>query len=294
MSKKIRIFSTWQKIVLSLLAGGAAVASIFWSLFFNKYVLLATAIAAYSFSDRLLGVTPLTLKTAAIEVSTWDTEARIAVFSSLLTVGGFLLAFMTAHWSIVATTRRQLRMAAQDEIREFFDSAHKELLVLSSAAEQMIDLQLLLRGRCNLHDVYLGMDVLRNNYEKTLAARDSLQSRLLMLPSLRVKHQPLFSAWPTTGLLFDFASKRLSSACRGIIFPLADPKYPRHLNLYYLLTCNARRWRYFVSNVEREGLAMLGASGGVTGVLGSGVLPISPFSWLFTARDIWRSLKEKS
>jgi hypothetical protein len=219
---------------------------------------------------------PYSMQQLVLWIDGLPIEATTAVFTSLITVFGFLIAFRSATLNWKEQALSELKIIAAGEIEHFFTEAQrltvdaeiyiKSLLEVSEAVD---------RTGYDDHNVFL----IRTAMEKSAAflkVRDRLVVMSIEVHTLAGRHHALLaSVWGVRGELDDCV-KAFSEICKAmwVQIPSVLAVHPDPLPVF-VERIDRKQCEDFIDCCKKNYSLIGGVSGGIRGVL---LMPVIPFN----------------
>lgn len=219
-------------------------------------------------------------------------EATTAVFTSLITVFGFLIAFRTATLNWKEQALSQLKINAAAEIEKFFTEAQDLTVEAKIYIKSLIEVvDAVDANGYNDDNVFL----IHRAMEKSgafLKVRDRLSLMSIEVHTLSGRHYALLSSVWGLKTEFDDCVKTFTEICRAmwIQVPSVLDTHPDPLPVF-VKRINRKQCDDFIECYNTNYAVMGGVSGGVRGVLLMSVIP-SNSSAIFGIAKNWRGLIE--
>ena len=143
-------------------------------IFTNIYGALALILLLYFNLYSIAQVSPLTPTELLLWIDGLSAQYKVAIFTSIITITGFIIAFYTATLSWKNQVRTQLKVQAADEIEKFF------AIVLSNITTVIIHIESLVNTVKNIQsgltdaEVRFAISYEQSKREEFISARDAI------------------------------------------------------------------------------------------------------------------------
>lgn len=157
---------------------------------------LLLAFAAYWFVGAFTSVAPYSASSLLFWFSELDSTYKVALFGSLVTVLGFVVAFHTATVNWRNQMRAQLKAEAAGEIENFFAIVGRNVRTLQFYADDLIKTVNLIQNGGDLVEASFRVGYSQGQGEQFLAARNIVSQASIEVHRLIGKnHNLLASGW---------------------------------------------------------------------------------------------------
>lgn len=265
-------------------------------LFTSTYGALILAIFYYQYVVLYTDVIPLSLEELINWLFSLSGEYKVALFTSLITISGFIIAFYTATLNWKNQLKAQLKSEAANEIERFFAVVSDNINTTSLYAESLVRIINDIQSGSSINDASFSIDYQQRRAREFLEARDILSKASVEVHRLIGKNYNLLLTG--FGLLdnLNLAADSIASITKKmwIHIPIVDLKDSNHIQLFFnqvnITECNE-----FIKVCEIQGGKISGLIGGVRGYLLS---PIWGFSFsayinlIFKRKEFKKAMKE--
>lgn len=263
-------------------------------LFGRPLGLLVLSLGGYFWMVAYCSVKPMNFSEFMVWLSEQPNDVKSALATAVITVVGFLVAFQAANSSWRMQRRTEIRLAAAEEIYNFFNEATDLILKIEVFSEFLVEVE------SRTHDSeggaekdHLdGLSILKRLPE-ILSARDRLSRMSVDVHSLRGKHYSVLTEQIFAVYLFERAQRGLADAATGMWFglPVGAPSEIGAVNIIRNRV-DARR-KAFSKQGELSRDSIAAASGAIRALFVGDVVKPS-FSGLLNVRSVLRELNSKA
>lgn len=206
-----------------------------------------------------------------------DPAASTALLGILVTVMGFVVAFSVAHSSWRAQRRTDIRLAAGEELLDFFTAAVDELDIISDFASQLIDAQEAIGSGAPSTEVDWRVERIVDSVTRCIEARERTANFTGRVHSLQGRHHNILASQPMATTAFETAKTRYLAAAAKIYFvaPITKPN-PAYV-LAFLRHSSTTAWAECVAAVEMNSAPCLAAAAGLRAMFQADV--VRPNLW---------------
>lgn len=218
---------------------------------------------------------PFTLSELVLFISSLDTNYKIAIFTSVLTIIGFLLVFYAATFNLKQQINFQLRSRAAEEIEEFYNE------VLNLVGSAQIYVESLVRVVEEIQ-----RDGIKDNtafsVKYALERKSQFESTRSRLSALSIEAYRIVNK--NDAILSNFFSakddlERVNKALKDIsdkMWVVVPPLSPDNPNFdLFVSQFDMSKFKDFIASCERNYIVIGGVCGGVRGLLLSGTIGLS-------------------
>lgn len=151
--------------------------------------ILIISTAAYLAAPLLLKTEPLTFKDFISLIDSSSEERKIAIFTSIITLAGFVVAFWQASLIWKNQKKTEITVQAIDEISEFFSECWNLSLKIQLHAESVVDLHKTIAGELvELNEAHSKTKFLIGRTGEFVESRNKLSEMTIKVHALRSKH----------------------------------------------------------------------------------------------------------
>jgi hypothetical protein len=288
-----RLVSSPARVVVWTLMGCAIF--IRW-LFVKPLGFLVLALLAYFVVPRLTSITPMSAGGIVSLIASQPRDVTIAISTALLTIIGFVIAFSVANSAWRAQRRTEIRLAAAEEIYDFFREAWGHLLTLGLYAKFLGEVYeaahaaSLDAGRLEFE----GQEIIRRTPQFT-DSRLRLSRMSVEVHALRGKHELVLSEEWMALPAFKLAQQSLDKAADAMWFAAPEMADTPIRSIAFVAECDGNDWQKFVRIADENRLKGEMAASSIRGMIISDV--IKPNAAMFvsfgrTTKDLLRSIDQ--
>lgn len=257
-----------------------------------------SSVILYVFMSVWGDVKPFDFPQLILWVDELPNESKTAVFTSLLTILGFLVAFSTARLSWKEEALANLKLNAAEDIELFFNEAIK----LSNSAEIYVRSVVEVFELCNKDemdsDLIFKLKYLSENTQKFFETRERISLLSVESHRILIKHSSTLSTLVGSAKAIEYSTKCFGEISEKIWVKIPHIKYfDRDSVINFIDKVNIDECRAFISSCEKNQELIMAATGGVRGAL---LAPVVGLNWaaviyLLSERDnislIWGKIK---
>lgn len=256
----------------------------------TTFGVLLASIGIYIWAWFLGESKPFSIDQLLLWIDGLSTEATTAVFTSLITVFGFLIAFRSATLNWKEQALSQLKISAAAEIEQFFTEAQRLTVDAEIYIKSLLEVvDAVDAAGYNDDNVFL----IRRAMEKSnafLKVRDRLVVMSIEVHSLAGRHYALLSSvWGLKAELDDCIKAFLAiSKTIWVHVPSVLAIHPDPLPVF-VDRIDRKQCDEFLKCCKKNYVVIGGVSGGVRGVLLTPIIPPNS-SAVFNVVNSWREL----
>ena len=247
---------------------------------------LLTTLFLYIFAKQITGVAPFSFDDLLLWLHELPVEAKSGVFTSMITVVGFLVAFRSGAMIWRTQARDQLKLEAARELEQFFSEADSKLTGLEIYANELLKILSIakenpLDGRLKGDHAFL--------FERSAVAietRARLSDMGVEVFRLQTKHHAVInSVWGASSTL-DKAIRSFDELTDAIwiSIPIRDDRFSDPLSNIIRMT-DEKKTAEFVRLCDQKQAAIQGIVGGVRALLLAPILGFNATSLANFARQ---------
>lgn len=259
---------------------------LFRFLFGNIYGIFITCLVAYYYSESLLGISPLSYDGLMQWIVSQSESTKVAIFSSVITVVGFLIAFATATSNWKSQILANLKVQASDELEIFFSECSKLATDCKLYATSLRDAVEKINNECPNQEAEFLAQYNRDKGQLFLKQRDRLISLCIESNYLKGKYSSLLISVPRFKAELDSATTALEKILDKLYF-MVPYHIPSDINPVqsFLNQVNITKCIELIKAVDENYLEISFSSGSIRGKLLSTIFGFNFWSLFFLYKE---------
>jgi hypothetical protein len=226
----------------------------------------------YWYLHRFGMTKPLSPSQLALWIDSKSETFKAAVLSGILTIVGFSVALGTSMRSWKAARRTEHRYSAGEEINDFFQASHADLLELLLLADYLLDTRTNIDAKEPVVSERNGR-TLMDRADRADECRQRLSKQMVSIHALKAKHENIVSNQPFGMLALEKAEKAFATIASVMWFPMPSHA-PDYLSAFALVTrSDPSRWLAYSKSCEKNLALMIGSGAAFRSFAISDVLP---------------------
>lgn len=245
-------------------------------LFTTTFGALLLALSVYVYFDSFTLVSPYTSAELLIWLDGLSIQYRVALFTSIVTITGFVIAFHTATLSWKNQMRAQLKIQAAREFESFFSVVSSNITTAEIYIESLVNTANNIKNGAADAESSFEIGYNQGKVHEFISSRDALSRYSIEITRLISRnHNILLTGW---GMLAD--ANRADESLEKITnvmwlhIPVVDLNDPNHIKSF-VDQVDITKCTKFLKVCEANYGIISGLSGGIQGNLSSSIWGIS-------------------